>query len=53
MIDSVLYFLKCVGGIDFFCGSFRNIEIIWNGEIIEVIDLYDFVINGLLFVFFF
>ena len=44
--DSVLYFLKRAGGIDFLRGSFRSIEIIRNGETIETIDLYDFVTNG-------
>lgn len=44
--DSILYFLKRAGGIDFLRGSFRKIDIIRNGEIIETVDLYDFVTNG-------
>ncbi len=44
--DSVLYYLKRAGGIDFLRGSFRKIDVIRNGEVIETVDLYDFVTNG-------
>ncbi|MFS1703480.1 polysaccharide biosynthesis/export family protein [Alteromonas sp. AMM-1] len=46
--DSVLYFLKRAGGIDFLRGSFRNIEVIRNGEVVVSVDLYDFVTQGTL-----
>ena len=44
--DSVLYFLKRAGGIDFQRGSFRKIDIKRQGEIIATADLYDFIKNG-------
>lgn len=44
--DSVLYFLKRAGGIDFRRGSFRQIDIVRAGEVIASADLYDFVIDG-------
>lgn len=44
--DSVLYFLKRAGGIDFLRGTFRNIEIIRGGQVVQRIDLYDFVTRG-------
>ncbi len=44
--DSVLYFLKRAGGIDFLRGSFRNIDVLRNGKVVYSIDLYDFVTNG-------
>ena len=46
--DSVLYFLKRAGGIDFQRGSFRKIDIKRNGDIIASADLYDFIKNGTL-----
>ncbi|MBD3585423.1 polysaccharide export protein [Salinimonas sp. HHU 13199] len=46
--DSVLYFLKRAGGIDFQRGSFRKIDIKRQGEIIATADLYDFIKNGTL-----
>ncbi len=46
--DSILYFLERAGGIDLERGSFRAIKILRNNEIIETIDLYDFLLNGLL-----
>lgn len=44
--DSVLYFLDLAGGIDPLLGSYRNIDILRNGENIATIDLYDFIRNG-------
>lgn len=46
--DSLLYFLKRAGGIDFLRGSFRSINIVRQGETIESIDLYDFYVSGVL-----
>jgi len=44
--DSVLEFLGRAGGIDETKGSFRDIRIIRNNEVVEKIDLYDFLIDG-------
>lgn len=44
--DSVLYFLKRAGGIDFDRGSFRKISVSREGSIIAEIDLYDFIMQG-------
>lgn len=44
--DSILYFLDMAGGIDAELGSYRNIEIIRNGKVINRIDLYDFMLRG-------
>jgi protein involved in polysaccharide export with SLBB domain len=44
--DSVLYFLKRAGGIDADRGSYRNIKIIRDNQVIEHIDLYEFIVNG-------
>ncbi|WP_245680434.1 polysaccharide biosynthesis/export family protein [Alteromonas confluentis] len=44
--DSILYYLKRAGGVDFTRGSFRNIDIRRNGEIVATADLYDFVRLG-------
>jgi protein involved in polysaccharide export with SLBB domain len=44
--DSVLYYLKRSGGIDFTRGSFRSIDIIRNNTVISSIDLYDFFTKG-------
>jgi protein involved in polysaccharide export with SLBB domain len=46
--DSVLYFLKRAGGIDFMRGSFRKIDVVRNGNIVLSVDLYDFVIDGVM-----
>ncbi|MEG3767221.1 polysaccharide biosynthesis/export family protein [Alteromonas sp. 14N.309.X.WAT.G.H12] len=46
--DSVLYYLKRAGGIDFNRGSFRTIEIRRKGEIVATADLYDFIRDGTL-----
>ena len=44
--DSVLYYLKRAGGIDFQRGSFRKIDIVRNGDVIASADLYAFFRNG-------
>ena len=44
--DSILYFLKRAGGIDSERGSYRNIKIIRNDEILHEIDLYQFIRFG-------
>nr|WP_232367651.1 polysaccharide biosynthesis/export family protein [Alteromonas pelagimontana] len=46
--DSVLYYLKRAGGIDFLRGSFRQIDIRRNGKIIASADLYRFIKDGYL-----
>lgn len=46
--DSVLYYLKRAGGIDFSRGSFRQIDIVRNGKVVASADLYDFFRNGTL-----
>jgi protein involved in polysaccharide export with SLBB domain len=44
--DSVLYFLDLAGGISPRSGSYRNISLIRNGEILKKIDLYPFLKKG-------
>ena len=44
--DSLLYYLKRAGGIDFDRGSFRSIDIVRNGEVVSNIDLYQFLLSG-------
>ena len=44
--DSVLYYLKRAGGIDFRRGSFRQIDVVRNGEVVATADLYVFFRNG-------
>jgi len=44
--DSVLYYLKRAGGIDFRRGSFRQIDVVRNGEVVATADLYAFFRNG-------
>ncbi|MDG3088666.1 polysaccharide export protein [Vibrio hannami] len=44
--DSVLYYLKRAGGIDSERGSYREIDIIRDGEVFKTIDLYDFIRSG-------
>lgn len=46
--DSVLYFLDLAGGIDPSLGSYRNIDLIRGGKTIRSIDLYDFILDGML-----
>ncbi|WP_413228878.1 polysaccharide biosynthesis/export family protein [Alteromonas sp. McT4-15] len=44
--DSVLYYLKRAGGVDFQRGSFRQIDVVRNGEVVATADLYAFFRNG-------
>lgn len=44
--NSILYFIDKAGGIDPIGGSYRQIELLRMGEIIESIDLYDFIREG-------
>ena len=44
--DSVLYYLKRAGGIDFRRGSFRQIDIVRNGKVVASADLYAFFRDG-------
>ncbi|MAI63346.1 MAG: sugar transporter [Alteromonas sp.] len=44
--DSVLYYLKRAGGIDFQRGSFRQIDIVRDGKVIQTADLYAFFRNA-------
>jgi protein involved in polysaccharide export with SLBB domain len=44
--DSVLYFLKRAGGVDFQRGSFRQIDIVRNGDVVASADLYAFFRSG-------
>ena len=46
--DSPLYFLAQSGGIDLDRGSFRDITVIRDGNVIASIDLYDFLLKGYL-----
>ena len=44
--DSVLSFIDRAGGIDFSRGSFRQITVKRNNQVIANVDLYDFVLQG-------
>lgn len=44
--NSALHFLDRAGGIDPMRGSYRHINIIRDGETLESIDLYDFIVDG-------
>lgn len=44
--DSVLYYLKRAGGVDFQRGSFRQIDVIRNNKVVASADLYAFFRNG-------
>jgi len=46
--DSVLFYLDLAGGVDAERGSYRNIKIIRNGEVLERVDLYPFILEGFL-----
>ncbi|MEI6859010.1 MAG: polysaccharide biosynthesis/export family protein [Shewanella sp.] len=46
--DSLLYYLKRAGGIDSERGSYRSIKVLRNNEMIHEIDLYDFVVKGVI-----
>lgn len=44
--DSVIYFLDQAGGIDNNLGSYRVINVLRSGKVIETIDLYEFILSG-------
>lgn len=44
--DSILYFLKRAGGIDSERGSYRKIKVLRQNQIIQQIDLYEFMQKG-------
>ncbi|SOB60068.1 conserved protein of unknown function [Pseudodesulfovibrio profundus] len=44
--DSILYYLDLAGGIDPFRGSFRDIDIVRKGRVVEKLDLYEFIMQG-------
>ncbi|MGS2719893.1 polysaccharide biosynthesis/export family protein [Paraglaciecola aestuariivivens] len=44
--DSVLFYLKRAGGIDPYRGSYRNIQVLRNKEVVLEYDLYDFLKSG-------
>ncbi|TEW52399.1 polysaccharide export protein [Psychromonas sp. RZ5] len=44
--DSLLYFLKRAGGIDSERGSYRDIQVLRNNQVVMAIDLYKFVQTG-------
>jgi protein involved in polysaccharide export with SLBB domain len=44
--DSVLFYLKRAGGIDPYRGSYRNIKVLRNQEVVLDYDLYDFLKKG-------
>lgn len=44
--DSLLTYLDRAGGIDFRRGSFRDIEVKRNGQVIASYDLYSFILDG-------
>lgn len=46
--DSIMSFLDRAGGISNTTGSYRDIQLIRNGMIISTIDLYEFILQGIL-----
>ncbi|MER0432835.1 polysaccharide export protein [Aeromonas caviae] len=44
--DSVLYFLKRAGGIDSERGSYRKIKVLRQNQVLQQIDLYEFMQKG-------
>ncbi len=46
--DSVLYFIDQAGGIDPASGSYRDIRILRDGQLLTKIDLYPFMLEGVL-----
>lgn len=46
--DSALFFLARAGGIDAERGSYRNVRILRGGETIATVDLYQFLVDGVL-----
>ncbi|MGB6136369.1 MAG: SLBB domain-containing protein, partial [Shewanella sp.] len=46
--DSILYYLKRAGGIDSERGSYRSIKVLRQNQVVQEIDLYDFMLKGYL-----
>lgn len=46
--DSVLYYLDAAGGIDPDRGSYRDVRILRDGEVLSRIDLYPFIRDGIM-----
>jgi protein involved in polysaccharide export with SLBB domain len=46
--DSALFFLEQAGGIDPRLGSYRNISVLRGGQQLVTLDLYDFLLKGIL-----
>lgn len=46
--DSVLFFLEQAGGIDPRLGSYRNLTVLRGDQPVATVDLYDFLLQGLL-----
>lgn len=44
--DSALYFIDQAGGIDNTLGSYRQIKLIRDGQTVQTLDLYQFLLNG-------
>lgn len=44
--NSILYYIDKAGGIEAQKGSYRNIELLRSGQVIESIDLYSFIREG-------
>ncbi|UQB43243.1 polysaccharide biosynthesis/export family protein [Thiomicrospira microaerophila] len=44
--DSLLFFIHQAGGIDPKTGSFRQIQILRDQQIVTEVDLYDFIVSG-------
>ena len=44
--DSVLDFLSRAGGVDPSRGSYRDIEVLRNGQMLQHVDLYNFLLSG-------
>jgi len=46
--DSLLYFIAQADGIDPVLGSYREVDVVRNGDVIATADLYDFLLDGAL-----
>lgn len=46
--DSLLYFLDQSGGIDQDLGSYRQVRVVRDDRTVATVDLYDFLINGII-----
>jgi len=46
--DAIIYFLDQAGGIDNALGSYRDIRVVRDGQVIAQVDLYQFLVEGVL-----